>query len=337
MKFMSLFLALVFLIAGGAGVARSETSRDDLLTVPADSDNRYPVEGVNLLARGISALSPWKPAERFYYQGYGDLSWRKTNFSRTDYEGLVGWFENKLVMKTIKIPGLASIDLFGRATPEISSRSVPWENRLVYGGGAEWRILEEIDFLRQNPALSWLAAIRLYFLYLEFAPIKDDYDSYHHDHRFGAGVYKDYGFPSEGEGDRIRKPEELAWYELWGDLSWRKTDFSSEPFRSWLGGASLKLGVKWPYLTASTPLMPYFLADFSASEKSYFYQNRVILGGGLRLMPFRGYEYEGYEWLYNLKLYLEYQNAALYLKDDPDSDTPRYDFRAGLAFSYNFF
>jgi len=337
MKATISILSLLFLAAIFSTPGQAEDGSENLLTVPSDSDNRIPIEAANTLARGITSISPWSAKERFYYQGYGDISWRKTNMSRNDYNGVVGWFENRVVMKTLKIPYLASIDIFGRITPEISTHSTPWENRLVYGGGAEWRILEEIDFLQNTPELSWLAAIRLYFSYVEFVPIKDDYDGYHYDNRFGIGVYKDYGFPVQDEEGGSWDPEEIIWYELWGDVSWRKTDFSSELFESWLGGTSLKLGAKWPYLSTATPLMPYFIFDLSASEKSYSYQNRLIIGGGLRLMPFRAYEYEGYEWLYNIKIYGEYLNTVSYFKDDPDAGSPRYDFRAGVAFSYNFF
>ncbi|HUT60285.1 MAG TPA: hypothetical protein VNA25_20765, partial [Phycisphaerae bacterium] len=80
-------------------------------------------------------------------------------------------------------------------------------------------------------------------------------------------------------------------------------------------------------------LMPYAMAQVDAAERPFFWQNRLLLGTGVRIMPF---QHSSSPYLNKTKLYVEYLRVADYLKDKPAAGTvPKDDFRVGVAFTLN--
>lgn len=78
--------------------------------------------------------------------------------------------------------------------------------------------------------------------------------------------------------------------------------------------------------------MPYVKGELALSEKEYFWENRLIGGGGIRIMP-RVKIAKNADLL--LRFYGEYINVIDYFEDGPDSENPWEDIRFGINFSIN--
>lgn len=228
------------------------------------------------------------------------------------------------------------------------------ENSFVYGFGAENRFLTRIDelFLESklyhNPYLDWFRSFRLYGEYLDLEWWAKDTWQAGHDLRFGIDSWYEWNVPS-GYGwphkeDEEKKKQTLEsflspWGELWMDGSWRKTNFFNTDYESWTFGTTGKLGIRvWNWNTSpeskiSVHLMPYITAEASVSEKNrFFWENRLLAGGGVRLMP-KIRVCSTKDLL--LRFYAEYVTVAEYFKNNPNTDVPWNDIRVGLNFSIN--
>ena len=96
-----------------------------------------------------------------------------------------------------------------------------------------------------------------------------------------------------------------------------------------------KIGVKlFPYTYYT--LMPYLLSEISVTGRNEFWQNRLLLGTGLRVMPFRKFS-AGVSGILirSMRFYVEGKWNVCYLKDIPSSDIPSYDIILGLNISIN--
>jgi hypothetical protein len=76
--------------------------------------------------------------------------------------------------------------------------------------------------------------------------------------------------------------------------------------------------------------MLYGIGEVAASGWPYFWENRLSLGGGARLMPF---QHAATDWLSRLRIYAEYVRAVDYFRDPSPAGSPEGDFRAGVNFS----
>lgn len=260
------------------------------------------------------------------FQIFGDVSFRKTNFFQDNYNGAVGWVESRLVFPRfselsdipVPLPDPFLIGILKRL------KDIDWEDRWDYGVGIEWRPFKKAEFLNET-FLEWTKHLRFYTVYLKTEYLQDKKEwSWRpdDDFRVGVGLYREYNLYDE------RK----YWGEFWGDISWRKTNFYIDDYKSWTFAFVPKLGIKL-FPEKELALMPYLTGEISATERSEFWQNRALAGLGLRIMPFR-YDTKGI-FMKGLRIYTEGIWVVDYFKDSPASGTPDYDFRVGLNFTIN--
>jgi len=261
-------------------------------------------------------------------QLYGDASYRDTNFFEDNYDGMSAWAEARLVFP--RFSSLIQTDIplpdpFFIGTIK-DMKDIDWEDRFDYGAGIEWRILKKAGFLNDT-ILEWMKQLRFYVVYLEteFSHNKDEWDwRPKHDFRAGVDFYRECNLYNK------------LWYwgEFWGDVSWRKTNFYVDDYKSWTFAFVPKLGIKLFPSSAFAP-MPYATGEISLTERREFWQNRALAGLGLQLMPFRFNEGPIDVFIKGLRVYTEALWVAEYFKDDATNGTPDHDYRVGINFTVN--
>ncbi|MCI4626639.1 MAG: hypothetical protein L3V56_11845 [Candidatus Magnetoovum sp. WYHC-5] len=249
---------------------------------------------------------------------YGDFAYRKTNFSKNDYKNISGWAEVKIVLKnTLKL------NPYIKLTPSYSGTENSWESVFVYGGGLEYRPFEDVGSLN-DVKFEWIKSFRLYAEYLTLGHMKDEGDQYKHDMRAGIDIWKEWGASNRNSG--------LIYGELYSDLSWRKTNFSFEKYKTHSFTIVGKIGVKTIDITKQLPLILYAIGELSTTGKGSFWENNVKTGLGVRVIPIIKKPFNINSDII-LRVYAEGLRVVEYLKDEQLPNTPDYDLRAGINFS----
>lgn len=259
----------------------------------------------------------------FAFLSISDWTYRQTNIYLDDYNFVGGWSYVKIVWDRINLKGenqRLPFGLYLSGTIAGSNQDKPWENNYVFGIGLEKYILDDV---KDIPAL--LKNIRLYAEYLKIGYTKQEAEEWvpDYDVRIGLDLYKDFGIGPE-------KSSKSLWSEIWSNLCWQKTNFFSDEYESIIFAYNFKFGLRFPRST-SISLMPYFVSEASwTSQHDFFWQNRLFLGGGLRIMPFQKAKMD----LWNrFKIFAEYIRVIGHFKENPPLYTPDFDLRAGIAFS----
>jgi hypothetical protein len=213
-------------------------------------------------------------------QFFGDNAFRTTNFFEDNYSGMVAWVESRLFFARFSEFIDTSLPLPDPYLTGILKglKDIDWEDRIDYGIGIEWRPLKRNTSFRHS-YLNWLYHIRFYAVYFktdylqfrsEWAWRPDD------DLRFGLELYRECNLYYN---DRF-------WQEIWADFSWRKTNFFVTDFREWVFAFVPKWGVKL-FSKEFFALMPYLTGEVAITGRREFWQNRALVGLGIRVMPFR--------------------------------------------------
>lgn len=261
-------------------------------------------------------------------QIFGSYSLRTTNFFRDDYRGSVFWTEQRLSFPRLSIMIESRIPLPDPLVVGLLKglKEINWEDRFDYGVGLEWRPLKNIN-LDSLPLLKVLNharfyAVRLWTSYLQY---EDDWSWRPDvDTRFGLEIYRECNFYNKNR----------YWGELWMDFSWRETNFYVNDYDSWVFAIVPKWGVN---LTPNSGFaaLPYVTIEAVVTGRREFWQNRVTLGVGLRIMPVRWQTGIFGDLFRGSKLYLEYSEVAAYLKDKAPDDNPKSDLQMGFSYTIN--
>ena len=118
------------------------------------------------------------------------------------------------------------------------------------------------------------------------------------------------------------------WGELWTNLSFRSTSFTSTDFNDWICYFQPKLGRH-----LGRGIEPYVKADLTYCNKNNYWQNVADYGIGIRFEPWRNTANDD-SILKKMKLFAEVL-AVSYLKDKPTSTqkTVSADIRFGVDLS----
>lgn len=123
------------------------------------------------------------------------------------------------------------------------------------------------------------------------------------------------------------------WAEIYNQLIWQSTNEFDDDYRSWVFANSLRIGVRVPDAGALSMITPYLLGESSLTENRYAFENRLLVGGGLRLDPDLRFLPKDMKWLTRFVVYAEYVNVAAHYKDDAPEGEPDHDIRIGITFS----
>lgn len=267
-------------------------------------------------------------SEGHLVQLFGAASSRKTNLFVDDYDGTVARAEARFLLPRLSLLVDSRIALPDPFLVAMWSylKDIDWEDRLDYGIGVEWRPLSKIDY-PESALLRWLWHIRYYAVSLRTIRLNDrpEWDwRPDGDIRVGMELYRECNiYNARG-----------YWGELWLDASWRETDFYVDDYESWRFAVVPKLGLRLSP-RASLSVMPYLTGELVATERSDFWQNRILGGFGIRLMPFRWHRRGAAMLTRGTRLYFEALWVLGYLKDEAPDEIPEHDLRFGVDFVVN--
>jgi hypothetical protein len=262
---------------------------------------------------------------------YGEVSARSTNFFAERYEGVVSALTVRLItprLSTLVPTAVPLPDAYMGVTVNMLT-GLPWENRADGVAGAEWRLSA-----RQvgGTPVAWLTHLRVYAAeyrtrYLR-APASMG-GRPHGDTRVGAELYRECNlYPAS------RARARRFWSEIWADASWRRTNFVVDDFHAWTAAVVPKLGVRLSRTSSASPML-YATGELSITGRAEPWQNRVLVGGGVRVMPFRARTGPSSAVLRGIRLYAEALWLARELEPSIGVSPPRRDLRAGLGFVAN--
>lgn len=258
-------------------------------------------------------------------QFFGDYSGRSTNFLRDKYNGGSTWNELRVLF-----PKLSSAK-GSLPTPYFSAllkaqRDINWEDRLDFGVGIEWRPLKNYGYLRLFSA---------YFTTV-FLNYEEAWDwRPRNDFRLGMELYN-----SNLYKESIKEKNNPIFYEIWSELSYRTSNFFIDDFDTWFLGFVPRVGLKIPE-SSQFFCIPYLTGEFTLTGKlphinnSNFWTNRILLGAGIKLLPFQDLKSNKLHFLLNrIHFYGEVLVVTKYLRTAP-SNVPFKDWRFGVAYLIN--
>lgn len=292
--------------------------------------------------------------EPVLWQSFGSTSWRKTDLAERNFNTQVGYWTNRVVVKGIRAP-LNTIDPYVESTINLTSGPTPWASTFELWAGLEWRPLERNVWLQNFrpfgniPILEWMRNYRFYIQYGNNYNIKEQFTAENYDLVWGLAIFYEWGIdlPPLDEPKPVKFSDYLrqyVWGEYYGNYSVFKTEFSSQKsFNAFIANSSVMLGLHLPGIPLphnpindQLSLMPYLhFEHINNAEYSFWYENQMFLGVGIRWMPFREYRWKENEWLSKTKVYGEWIGIgrAQRYKQDGSPNVPNYDLRFGVQFS----
>ena len=121
------------------------------------------------------------------------------------------------------------------------------------------------------------------------------------------------------------------WLETWNGLFWQSSNEFSSQYRTLLAASSVRAGVRHTASKASS-LTPYVAVETSRTKnRAYYWENRLMVGGGLRLTPPLNVVAQGRPWLTRFVFYAEFAAVARHYGDGAPREIPRTDVRMGVA------
>jgi hypothetical protein len=124
------------------------------------------------------------------------------------------------------------------------------------------------------------------------------------------------------------------WHEIWGGAWWQSANEFAPDYDTVILATAVRVGVRDPGSPLLGALTPYVAVESSlTSNEAYYWENRLLAGGGIRFAPaLSGAGAEG-KWLNRLAIYGEYLYVATYYRHPATPTTPSHDVRIGVSVS----
>ncbi|MFA4967453.1 MAG: hypothetical protein WC624_04470 [Candidatus Margulisiibacteriota bacterium] len=268
----------------------------------------------------IADLTPW--ADIWLNSAYHSTNGERNTFNSflTRSEGRFG------VRLADAIPGFA-IDPYVAYYLVNSQDQNYWNNNLAVGPGV--RILPFLGYQSTSWANEWLPDIKIFSEALTLTTLNDqataDRDKVKlTDSRFGIDLWHEWNLKDIDY--------KVPWAEIWGNASYRQTNFFAEAnnfpgnqFRTYLVYLQTKFGV---HMTGG--IRPYLATYLTTCGASKSWLNNLYYGVGLRMEPFREQK-DSPEIMKKFKMFIEVLGVA-WLKEN--EGRPSNDIRFGVDLTF---
>ena len=266
----------------------------------------------------------------FSYSGNFDGGYRNTQFFEKNHNaGVVQW-DSRL---EIWLPPHREELAFGpyiRFAGIAATRDPAWENGLLAGPGFGAQVYPfSLSAFHRNEQSSWLiqalGPLRLFAEY-NFVDYWGEQNSWRPDHQVRAGA--DYWLALNP--NNIYKS---WWTEVWAGGSWQSANEFDSHYDGWILAQSVRAGLRLKDKDIFSWLSPYIVLESSLTDhKSYYWENRLLTGAGLRIAPALKFT-KNKGVLTRFVVYAEYVHAAAYYHASAPSSVPDHDWRVGVSFS----
>lgn len=256
-------------------------------------------------------------AKDFQLDCIGDIKYSKYNFTdlRIPYNGLDGWCEIKAA---IWIDDKNSISPYISIIPVYTSDDIFWWQRNIQlSVGLQW-----YPFPIQYKKLRSIRVFLLYGYRSFYDKPKDESPEYQ-DTQIGGDYYFDNLFNNS-----------IFTYSVWSNISYRKTNFSLDDYKSPLWMGNIKIGPK--FIVKNTINNPFLITDWTYvfNYPDRFWENFIRLGLGYQIFPFNSESTILPKILAKrLRFYIEYYYNVAWFGEKPQNKIKNYDIRFGMSFS----
>lgn len=257
-----------------------------------------------------------------------DYAYRNTNFYKSGHNTALFQGDSRLEFWMPPGRDRFSWGPYVRLAGLTSSRSEAWENAWLAqpGFGFNAYPFSSSEFKKENRAMAGiLGPLRLFAEYnrLDYWGSENIWRP-NEQVRVGADYWKQLNV------NDLSKP---TWREIWTGLIWQSANEFDKDYNTLTFGNALRLGFRKPDTGILSMITPYFAMESSLSEnRSYYWDNRLLLGGGIRFAPHL--KFLPSEWQANrFVIYAEYLGTAAYYRDSAPSSVPDHDFRIGISMS----
>jgi hypothetical protein len=133
----------------------------------------------------------------------------------------------------------------------------------------------------------------------------------------------------------VNDPTRYWWAEIWNGLYWQSANEFTDRYDTVIIANAGRIGVRKPHRGAFSAFTPYIALESSRTKNNqYYWENRLLLGGGVRVSPSLGKLASNNKgWLNRFVVYGEYLNTAAYYTLRAPSSIPRFDVRIGVSAS----
>jgi hypothetical protein len=258
-----------------------------------------------------------------------DGGYRNTQFFEWGHNAVVGQWDSRLEVWIPPFRDEFSYGPYLRFAGIAASRDPAWENALLAGPGGGFQVypfsLANLR-LHENAIAKYLGPLRLYGEYNR-RDFWGEENNWRPDEQIRAGA----------EYWRARHVNETSWpwwTELWFGFHWQSANDFDRHYDSVIFANAVRVGGRKPKAGWLSALTPYAVLESSLTgNEEYYWENRLVLGAGVRFAPSREILPHGLRWINRGVLYAEYLYAAAYYQQSPASGVPDHDLRIGISFS----
>lgn len=139
----------------------------------------------------------------------------------------------------------------------------------------------------------------------------------------------------------VNKNTKPCWIEIFNMLIWQSANEFDPDYNSIIFANALRTGVRIPRAGILSMFTPYLVIESSLTENpNYFWENRLLLGSGIRFAPDLRSLPHMFDWLSRFVIFTEYLDVTDYYRKTPseaypdkDVDSSNHDFRIGISIS----
>ena len=202
------------------------------------------------------------------------------------------------------------------------------------------RIFPFLTAKPNNAMMAWVPSTRFYWEQLFAGYFRDGstaraQGAATRDDRIGIEIWHEWNQRAPGKNLGSFDPDEV-WTEVWADISYRETNFSSQTFQKMVAAMQLRRGI-YVNVARLGYMEPYGVVNLLQSGTTDFFLNNVQLGIGLRIEPWRQTANTGalglFALLFKGRFFAEILTIT-YTKDRAPTGTPGSDFRTGIELSF---
>jgi len=210
-----------------------------------------------------------------------------------------------------------------------ASQSQPWENAWLGGPGVGMQIypFSASPFRRRDSKVgNLLGPLRVFaeFNRLDYWGAENSWRPTHQV-RAGAEYWR---------ARHVNSNVKFWWSEIWSGAWWQSANEFAPHYNTGIFASAVRTGLRVPNAGFLSVLTPYAAMESSLTDnRTYYWENKLVAGGGLRLAPAINKSFRTEKWINRFAVYGEYVHVAAYYRQDAPSTTPDHDLRVGITFS----
>ncbi len=267
-----------------------------------------------------------------------DAGYRQTQLYEPHYNvGLVEW-DSRAEFWLPPSRKMFPWGLYVRFAGIAASKTAAFPNAFLSSPGAGVQMYP-LGFRRFRSAQSDIAKV--------FAPLRffAEYNRVHYwgaENKWRPKTQSRIGF-EYWKSVNVNKPSRALWLENWNGAYWQSSNEFTNQYHALIVASSWRMGVRVPNKGGLSAISPYIAIQTShtkydyrgacflgADQCDFYWENRLIAGGGLRLAPPLSGDRR---WLNRFVIYGEYFTTAQYYGPSAPSSVPRFDALIGISMS----